>query len=79
MLTDSGIGIWELCSLPGLNTSGLAASLLSVSGRPASLATLKQQRAHGCSQIDTFAMLFTGGILFVVMISKSAPLIVSSK
>ena len=51
VLTDSGIEIWELCSLPGLKTSGLAALLLSFSGWPASLATLKQKRAHGCSQI----------------------------
>jgi len=66
-LTNSGFGISELHSLCKVNTTGLAAPLPTL---PARLACHGRSSEHvGENEMS----LLTGGILFMVMISKSAP------
>jgi len=66
-LTNSGIGISEVCSLPDLDITGLAASPLTFPGGLA---------CHGRSNQlvgGNVMSQLTGKMLFVGMISKSAP------
>jgi len=67
----------DLCSLSGLDTSGLAASLLSSPGGPAGLASSMLVGARAaCSWVlfnRPIHNVFTARNLFVVMISKPAP------